>query len=618
MISSFEQKFINEKALFTIGFFFLFNLSAMSQNQSYADSLEVVYRNGSFDEGDRLTILSDLVINQNDPDKIIEFSDELIEQSKKSGELSFTINAYIGKGQALRLKGDLPEALQNFYKANAIAIKLDDPIQVGLNELNIADVQQVMGNYQSSINNYRSSISKFREVKDSMKIAFSLINLGDTYNLLQKPDSALIYLNEAERIMNLLRSEKGLAYSWGNMGISFALKGRNQEYETYLQKAVSILQKLGDSYGVSAYLNYLSDLYLERGEYANALFYSKQSLEIANDFGLKKQVSDASLRISEIYEALGDTITSYRYFKDHIAYKDSVTNFESLQKMADVRTDFEVSQKQLEVDLLNTQKRTQRIIMYSLGLFLMLTFFYYRRIVKEKNRSDLLLLNILPSKTAKELKEKGKVEARKFKAATVMFTDFQAFTRHSQNLSPEKLVKSVDHFFSAFDRIIEKYGLEKIKTIGDAYMCAGGLISTGPLQPVKVILAAFEILNFVQKESESDNDEIAHFNIRIGINTGPVVGGVVGTKKFAYDIWGDTVNVAARMETNSQAGMINISENTYQFVKDQFECEYRGEIDVKNKGMMNMYFVLGPHMSLNNAEIEAAELYQVRSALDKP
>ena len=617
MISSFEQKFINEKALFTIGFFFLFNLSAMSQNQSYADSLEVVYRNGSFDEGDRLTILSDLVINQNDPDKIIEFSDELIEQSKKSGELSFTINAYIGKGQALRLKGDLPEALQNFYKANAIAIKLDDPIQVGLNELNIADVQQVMGNYQSSINNYRSSISKFREVKDSMKIAFSLINLGDTYNLLQKPDSALIYLNEAERIMNLLRSEKGLAYSWGNMGISFALKGRNQEYETYLQKAVSILQKLGDSYGVSAYLNYLSDLYLERGEYANALFYSKQSLEIANDFGLKKQVSDASLRISEIYEALGDTITSYRYFKDHITYKDSVTNFESLQKMADVRTDFEVSQKQLEVDLLNTQKRTQRIIMYSLGLFLMLTFFYYRRIVKEKNRSDLLLLNILPSKTAKELKEKGKVEARKFKAATVMFTDFQAFTRHSQNLSPEKLVKSVDHFFSAFDRIIEKYGLEKIKTIGDAYMCAGGLISTGPLQPVKVILAAFEILNFVQKESESDNDEIAHFNIRIGINTGPVVGGVVGTKKFAYDIWGDTVNVAARMETNSQAGMINISENTYQFVKDQFECEYRGEIDVKNKGMMNMYFVLGPHMSLNNAEIEAAELYQVRSALDK-
>jgi class 3 adenylate cyclase len=111
------------------------------------------------------------------------------------------------------------------------------------------------------------------------------------------------------------------------------------------------------------------------------------------------------------------------------------------------------------------------------------------------------------------------------------------------------------------------------------------------MQPGKVIQAAFEIIDFVQNEKESDDDEIAHFDIRIGINTGPVVAGVVGTKKFAYDIWGDTVNVAARMETNSQAGKINISENTYSYVKDRFECEYRGEIDVKNKGMMKMYFV---------------------------
>ena len=256
--------------------------------------------------------------------------------------------------------------------------------------------------------------------------------------------------------------------------------------------------------------------------------------------------------------------------------------------------------------------------MYSLGFFLLLTFVYYRRLSKEKSRSDLLLLNILPSRTAKELKEKGKVEARKFEAVTVMFTDFQAFTRHSQNLSPEKLVKSVDHFFSAFDKIIEKYGLEKIKTIGDAYMCTGGLISKGPMQPVKVINAAFEILDFVKKKSESENDDIAHFEVRIGINTGPVVGGVVGTKKFAYDIWGDTVNVAARMETNSQAGMINISENTYQLVKDQFECEYRGEIDVKNKGMMKMYFVLRSQKILNNKKTEAANMEEISSEPHKP
>ena len=138
--------------------------------------------------------------------------------------------------------------------------------------------------------------------------------------------------------------------------------------------------------------------------------------------------------------------------------------------------------------------------MYSLGLFLVLAVMFYKRISKEKDRSDLLLLNILPHNTAKELKENGKVKARKFDAVTVMFTDFQAFTRYSQDLSPEKLVKSVDYFFSAFDKIIGKYGLEKIKTIGDAYMCAGGIVAEGPLEPVKMIHAAFEILEFVHRE----------------------------------------------------------------------------------------------------------------------
>jgi class 3 adenylate cyclase len=209
----------------------------------------------------------------------------------------------------------------------------------------------------------------------------------------------------------------------------------------------------------------------------------------------------------------------------------------------------------------------------------------------EKDRSENLLLNILPKETAEELKEKGRVEAKQFESVTVLFTDFKGFTRSSQNLSPSKLVKSVDYYFSKFDKIIEKYGLEKIKTIGDAYMCAGGLPFPTPGHPKKMILAATEIAAFVEEVKRSGDDSIVHFDIRIGINTGPVVAGVVGTKKFAYDIWGDTVNVAARMESNSEPGRVNISEYTYELVRDEFKCEYRGEIDVKNKGMMKMYFV---------------------------
>ena len=183
------------------------------------------------------------------------------------------------------------------------------------------------------------------------------------------------------------------------------------------------------------------------------------------------------------------------------------------------------------------------------------------------------------------------MQAKKFDAITVLFTDFQAFTRYSQKLSPRALVKTVDFYFSSFDKIIEKYGLEKIKTIGDAYMCAGGLPFETNDHALKVVLAAFEITQFMEKAKNLNEEDIAHFDVRIGINTGPVVAGVVGTKKFAYDIWGDTVNVASRMETNSQAGKINVSENTYQLIKNTFHCEYRGEIDVKNKGMMKMYFV---------------------------
>ena len=391
------------------------------------------------------------------------------------------------------------------------------------------------------------------------------------------------------------------------MGVAYALQGRNDLAKEYMNEAIGVLTDLGDTYGISDYLNYMSEIYLEQGEFNSALSYSSKGLELAYEFDLKEQISDASLKISQIYEAMGDTLTSYKYFKDFVAYKDSLTNIDAVQKMADIRTDFEISQKQLEVDLLNQQKRTQQIISISTGIALFLLTLLimgllrrYRYINKtnkiieeQKVRSDLLLLNILPAETAQELKESGKVKAKRFESVSVMFTDFQGFTLSSQDLTPEILVKSVDFYFSEFDKIIGKYGLEKIKTIGDSYMCAGGLPFPSEEHPEKMIQAAFEILEFMEESKNSTKLGIAHFDTRIGINTGPVVAGVVGTKKFAYDIWGDTVNVAARMESNSKPGRINISEYTYALVKDKYNCRFRGKMDVKNHGSMNMYYVTG-------------------------
>jgi class 3 adenylate cyclase/streptogramin lyase len=210
----------------------------------------------------------------------------------------------------------------------------------------------------------------------------------------------------------------------------------------------------------------------------------------------------------------------------------------------------------------------------------------------EKKKSDDLLLNILPEEVAEELKAKGNADAQLIDEVTVLFTDFKGFTQLSERLTPKELVAEINECFSAFDLIMEKYGIEKIKTIGDAYMAAGGLPTPNQTHAIDVVRAAVDIQAFMKKhkqEREARGD--LYFEIRIGIHTGPVVAGIVGIKKFQYDIWGDTVNTASRMESSGEIGKVNISGTTYELIKDRAECFYRGKISAKGKGDVDMYFV---------------------------
>ncbi|HSI77904.1 MAG TPA: adenylate/guanylate cyclase domain-containing protein [Lunatimonas sp.] len=212
----------------------------------------------------------------------------------------------------------------------------------------------------------------------------------------------------------------------------------------------------------------------------------------------------------------------------------------------------------------------------------------------EKEKSDELLLNILPYDIAKELKEKGTAQAKKYESVSVLFTDFKGFSMIAERLDADELVAEIDYCFKQFDRIIQRHGIEKIKTIGDAYMAVGGLPVTNNTHPTDVIYAALEIRDFVE-EHKKKNASLSKpiFEVRIGVHTGNVVAGIVGLRKFAYDIWGDTVNLAARMESSSEPGKINISGVTYELVKDKFNATYRGKIQAKNKGEVDMYFVEG-------------------------
>ncbi len=210
-------------------------------------------------------------------------------------------------------------------------------------------------------------------------------------------------------------------------------------------------------------------------------------------------------------------------------------------------------------------------------------------IEQEKKRSDDLLLNILPMEVAEELKDKGSAAAKHFDHVTVMFTDFVGFTKISEQMDAQQLIDELDACFKGFDGIIGKYNIEKIKTIGDAYLAVAGLPTADPEHAKHVVNAALEIVALMDKRRKTLGDKT--FQLRVGVHSGSVVAGIVGIKKFAYDIWGDTVNVAARMEQNSLPGRVNISGATYELVKDDFDCEYRGQIHAKNKGEMDMYFV---------------------------
>ncbi len=215
-----------------------------------------------------------------------------------------------------------------------------------------------------------------------------------------------------------------------------------------------------------------------------------------------------------------------------------------------------------------------------------------KQLESEKSKSDALLLNILPEEIAAELKKFGKSYARKHEEVSVLFADIKGFTSIAEHMTPDLLVTQLDETFRGFDYITGKYGLEKIKTIGDAYMCAAGLPQDDEEHALNAVKAAMDMQNFIAEFSRSKIiQDLPGFEIRIGIHSGSVVSGVVGTKKFVYDIWGDTVNLASQMEQLGEPGEINISGETYRLVKDYYNCQYRGKIAVKGKGDIDMYFV---------------------------
>ncbi len=595
---------INRKSHRLIGFFCFITFFVICQDQELADSLIYLYNSKSYQDNE-LVLLRRIAESESNPARTLEFAELLIDKASKDSLFEFLNSGYLQKGNALLKQGNNILALESYFNGLNYANRLGDEIGIGSMMIVIAGTYSAMENSNVAQSYYNKGIQILRKSNDSLKIGSALLNAGDEYFNMGILDSALIFTRESAIIFKKIKSPIGQAYGLGNLGMIYAEQENDILAEININKAINILEKLEDYYPISVYLTFMADIYFRKNDLTTAFNYALRSLELAKKHGLKDQIGDANLKLAELHEQTGDLESSYKYYKEHIVYRDSVKNVEAVQQMADQRTDYEVSQKQIEVDLLDQRRKNQRNIAIgsAIALFLigLLTVGLFRRnrfirktkriIEEERDRSDNLLLNILPEETAAELKANGTVKAKKYDSVTVLFTDFKGFTSYSEKLSPEALVDTVGFYFSKFDAIVGKHGLEKIKTIGDAYMCAGGLHSHTEDHAKKMVQAAFEIAEFVAETKKDVDASEMIFDIRIGINTGPVVAGVVGTKKFAYDIWGDTVNVASRMESMSEPGRINISKNTYELIRDDFDCEPRGEIQIKNRGMMQMYYV---------------------------
>jgi serine phosphatase RsbU (regulator of sigma subunit) len=367
-------------------FFFLGVRPASGQDQRVADSLARIYQEGMLEGTEKLELLKDISFNElNDRELSLKYAEELIRLSELEKNDRYLFSGYLQKGEYFKKTGDLESALEIFFKALQIAVDSRDLNNEGIAYVTIADVYAMMENYSNAERFYTQSIDILRNTTDSIGLASALLNAGDTYYTMGKYEDAMRCFEEAGPIFKQMDYLSGMAYNLGNMGMVYATQGKDSLAKKNINEAIAILEEMGDYYPIAVYLTIMSDIYLKQDDMEAALDYTHRSLELATASGLKEQIGDAYLQLSDLYEQLGHQKEALQFYKNHILYRDSIKNVEAIQQMADLRTDYEVAQKQIEVDLLTRQRQNQKIInilvAFAALLIILLAIGLYRRYV---------------------------------------------------------------------------------------------------------------------------------------------------------------------------------------------------------------------------------------------
>ncbi len=541
-----------------------------------------------------------------------------------------------GIGNTYAQQSDYPKALKHYLKALRIheGAGYDRGVAIALS--NISTVYLNLGEYTKALESCQRALRIHEKSGDKNEIANVTGNIAAVYLSEGKLDESLAYFQKSLDLFRETANENGVAATIGNIGEVYFMQRNYTAAIEYSKEALAANTALGDQLGVAGNLIALGECFFaidtvtnpfgsdrreieprlsryrrasgipsdKSARLATALGYLQKAVKVANEIGVPDVSMEAYRAQVAVYQEMKDSRHALSSYQHYVAIKDSVFSKNNEKKIVQQQMQYEYGKREDSIKLVNANKEKEAAIRYVrqrnytyLGVggvlvLVLFSFFMFRNnklLGKEKKRSDDLLLNILPAEVASELKDTGSTAARHFDNTTVLFTDFVNFTQASEKMSPQALIDEMHTCFTKFDEITSKYKIEKIKTIGDAYLAAAGLPIPDPDHAAHVIQAAKEITDFMTTRYNRLGDKT--FQVRVGIHSGSVVAGIVGVKKFAYDIWGDTVNTAARMEQNSEAGKINISQTTYELVEDTFACEYRGEVAAKGKGMMKMYFV---------------------------
>jgi class 3 adenylate cyclase/Tfp pilus assembly protein PilF len=567
----------------------------------------------------------------------------------KTGNPVEIATRYSNIGLAYKKLGNYDSAVTYYDKALLLDIENKDTQDIAKSYNNLGSIYDSWGRYDTAILFYENSLQFKQHLKDSAGMAISLNNIGLVYRAWGKYDEAIRFIEEAlaidralgkvseiprrlnniglaynqkneydkaleyfQEALAMAREQKNddlLAVLYANIGNSYFKQEKYDDAIKYLQLALDLYQQMGRQVNIAAVYANLADIYKARNNYNQSIGFLSQSTKIAEQISLQDQLKNNYLLYSDIYAAMGNYPEALNYYKKYVTIKDTLFSEEIHKQITDFQIKYETEKKDKEITLLKQKEVIQaltikkdRIYRNSLigiiGLLVLLAVVIYfslrqkrkanKIIIQEKDQSEKLLLNILPAGIAHDLKEKGSTEPQLYENVTVCFSDIVGFTEQSARLEPKVLIDELNNIFTAFDTIVENQRCERIKTIGDSYMAVCGLPEANADHAMQIIRTAVEMVQYLEKKNLESNIE---WHMRVGIHSGPVIAGVVGIKKYIYDVFGDTINTASRMECASEPMRINVSEVTYNLVKDQFKFEERGAIEVKGKGMMNMYFI---------------------------